>query len=411
VLGRLAASGALICADPRDADTLIINTCGFIAPAIEESIGTIHEAARLKQRGTCRRLVVMGCLVQRHGSRLRRELPDVDAFVGVGDVEAVLRACGVRPRGTPGVRLRFGLPHVAYLRIADGCDNRCAYCTIPIIRGPFRSRPEKKILAEARDLTADGARELVLVAQDTTSYGRDLPGASLPRLIEKLQRRCGDAWLRLMYTHPAHFGDDLIEAFRSAPALCSYVDLPLQHLADPILKRMGRRVTQARILGLIDKLRDRIPGVALRTTFIVGFPGETDEHFEELLRLVGQIRFDHLGVFTYSREPDTRAARMRAHVPETVKEQRRDALMRRQYDIVGRRNRQYEGRVVEVMVDGRSEDGRFAARTRCQAPEVDSIVLIETRRAEPGQRLSARITGVQGYDLVARPCSSPAAAM
>jgi len=404
MLGALVQAGALICEDPRDADTVVINTCGFIASAKEESVNTILAAAKLKDEGTCQRLIVAGCLVARHPDELAVELPEVDAFTGVGDAEAVVRACGLRPRGC--ARLRFGLPHVAFLRIADGCDNRCAYCAIPLIRGSLRSEPPRAVVAEASRLAGQGAREIIIIAQDTTSYGRDRKdGASLARLLPRLAAVTGKAWLRLMYTHPAHFSDDLISAYQDLPTLCRYVDVPLQHLSDPILKRMGRRVTQKQCLDLIDKLRARVPGLVLRTTFLVGFPGETASQFNELLRLVERIEFDHLGAFTYSVEEGTAAARLPRRVSQKEKDRRYAELMAAQQEIAARRNAARMGQRCMLLVDSPApgRKGAFISRFYGQAPDVDGVTLLRAANAKPGRFFDAVITAAQGYDLVARP--------
>ena len=405
-LGRLTEGGAVICSEPDDADVIVVNTCGFILPAKQESVDTILEMAQHKEHGRCRRLVVAGCLVARHEDELRQELPEVDAFVGVGDTDALARACGLQPGVGPAPRLRFGLHHVGYLRISDGCDNRCAYCTIPLIRGPLRSRSVADVLSEADDLIADDAREMVVIGQDTTSYGLDRGRAELPSLLTRIADRVGDRWLRLMYTHPAHFTRELISAFADAPQLCPYVDLPLQHLADPVLKRMGRRVTQRQVLDLIDDLRQRVPDIAIRTTFIVGFPGETDRDFAEMMRRVEHTRFDHLGAFAYSREEGTPAAGMPNQVDEDTAQARLDALMDIQYGIVSSRHSQRLGQTVTVLIDGPSDDGRSIGRTRGQAPDVDSVVLISGCCAEPGAVGYVRITGAEDYDLVGQWCST-----
>ena len=403
LLGALVEAGALVCADADDADTIVINTCGFIQPAKEESVETILEAARLKEEGACKRLVVVGCLVERHGAELRPELPEVDGWAGVGDVDAMVRACGLEPGGAAG-RLRFGLPHVAYLRIADGCDNRCAYCAIPIIRGPLRSEAPEAVYAEAEALVADGAREVIVIAQDTTAYGAGRPGLpSLPELLEGVAARIGDAWLRLMYTHPAHFGDDLIDAYARIPNLLPYVDVPLQHLADPVLERMGRKITQADVLRLVERLRERVPDVVIRTTFLVGFPGETDADFRELLRRAEETAFDWAGGFEYSPEEGTPAEGMDGQVPPDVRADRLAELMELQQEITAAKNAARVGSELDVLVDGPSEDlpEALEARFYGQAPEVDGITLLFDTDAEPGQRLRVRVTDAEVYDLVA----------
>lgn len=406
ILARLASAGAVVGAAAEEADVIIVNTCGFIAPAKAESVETILELAEYKKRGRCRLLLVMGCLAQRYGAELRAGMPEVDGVFGLGEDEAIARACGFGPkRQSDFGRLLLTPKHSAYLRIADGCDNRCAYCTIPMIRGPFRSRPMEEITREAEELAAFGVRELNLIGQDTTMYGTDLYGR--PRIAELLARVASVRdvkWVRLLYEHPAHFSEELIEAFASIPKMCPYVDLPLQHLDDGILKRMGRRVTQAQCLDLIERIRERISGVAIRTTFIVGFPGETSGQFRELLQQVEKIRFDHLGAFAYSREEHTRAARMRGQVSKRAKAIRLGKLMRAQQDVVFGRNRGMIGRTVEVVIDRRAGDGkdRWVGRTRTQAPDVDSVTVVTGRGLRPGRFVNARIVGAEGYDLLAR---------
>jgi ribosomal protein S12 methylthiotransferase len=294
---------------------------------------------------------------------------------------------------------------MAYLRIADGCDNRCAYCAIPAIRGPFRSRPAGDLLQEARQLVDGGARELNLIGQDTTLYGTDRPGA--PRIHELLARLSEIPrlrWLRLLYTHPAHFTPDLVEAYRSLPKLCPYVDLPLQHVNDAILRRMGRRVSQAQILDLIGRIRERVPGVAIRTSFIVGFPGETRRQFDELLEKVRQLRFDHLGAFRYSREGGTRAADMPGQLSERTKSRRLGDLMRTQQEIVLARNRAMKGKTLKVVIEQPAANGRegWIARSRTQAPDVDSVTYVSGKNLRPGYFRQVVVTGSEGYDLLAK---------
>lgn len=406
LLGRLAAAGAVVGAAPEEADVIIVNTCGFIRPAKEESLATILDYARLKEEGSCRKLLVMGCLAERYSTELREGLPEADGIFGLDQDEAIVRACGLDPRrGRDADRLVVTPRHTAYLQIADGCDNRCAYCAIPAIRGPFRSRPPLEVLAEAERLVANGARELVLIGQDTTLYGTDLQrSVAIHELLARLAEIRDLRWIRLLYTHPAHFEAELVEAYASLPKLCPYVNLPLQHLNDEILRRMGRRVTQAHCLGLIERLRAAVPGVAIRTTFLVGFPGETRDQFNGLLDLVREIRFDHLGAFAYSREEGTRAARMRAQVSERAKSRRLRDLMLAQQEIAFAKNRAMKGEAIEVVIDApASKKGVFIARSRTQAPDVDSVTYVRGRNLRPGDFLEVKITGSRGYDLLARP--------
>ncbi len=404
ILGKLAAAGAVVGAPAGEADIIIVNTCGFIAPAKEESISMILDSGRFKQEGSCRRLFVMGCLAQRYAKELRQDLPEVDGVFGLGQDDAILRACGLRS-GKDDARLLLTPRHTAYLRVADGCDNRCAYCTIPLIRGPFRSRPIRQILDEAERLVENGVRELNVIGQDTTQYGVDLPGrVRIHDLLARLAEIRKLKWLRLLYTHPAHFTDALIDAYGAIDKLCPYVDLPLQHLNDDILKRMGRKITRRQCLDLIDRLRTRVPNVAIRTTFIVGFPGETRAQFNELPALVERLRFDHVGVFTYSREEDTPAARFKGQVTERAKERRRRDLMLAQQKIVFERNREMIGSRVTVLIDRADPDrpGRWIGRLPTQAPDVDSVTCVTGANLRPGRFVAATIDGHADYDLTAR---------
>ncbi len=403
ILGRLAAAGAVVGAPASEADIILVNTCGFIDAARRESVETILRLAAHKRSGRCRALIVMGCLAQRSAAELQRALPEVDGVFGLGREEDILAACGLRAHvGIEAGRFLLTPRHTAYLRIADGCSNRCAYCAIPLIRGPFRSRPSAEVLGEAQALLRGGARELNLIGQDTTLYGADLPGEmrtdGLLRRVAALPRA---RWVRLLYTHPAHWSEALIETFRIVPSLCPYVDLPLQHLNDAILRRMGRRVTQAQILGLIARLRERIPGVAIRTALIAGFPGETPTQFREMLRLVGELRFDHLGVFVYSREAGTRAARMGGQVSPAVAEGRREEIMLAQQEIVFARNRALRGARVEVVIEEPAGRNLWRARSRTQAPDVDGVTYVRGKRLRAGEFRRVRVTEGNGYDLTA----------
>ena len=404
ILGRLATAGALVGAAAEDADVILVNTCGFIGPAVDESMETIADYARLKAADPTVRLLVMGCLVERAADELRRELPEVDGLFGLDEHDAIVAACGlVEERTGEDVRLLLTPRHTAYLRISDGCNNRCAYCTIPLIRGPFRSRQPEEIVREAEQLVAGGARELNVIGQDTTSYGCDLDGAPpIHELLARLADIAGLDWLRLLYTHPAHFTDGLIDAYASIEKLCPYVDLPLQHLNDDILRAMGRGVTQRESLDLIERLRARIPGVAIRTTFIVGFPGETRGQVHELLDLVERTAFDHVGVFRYSAEEGTRAARMPGQVPERVKAKRQKELMLAQQAISFAANRRMLGKSIDVLIDAASdEEGVWIGRTATQAPDVDSVTLVRGADLEPGMIVPAHVVDAIGYDLLA----------
>lgn len=406
ILARLAEAGAAVGAPAEEADIIVVNTCGFIQPAREESIETILDLARLKEAGRCRKLIVMGCLAQRHASELTRALREADGIFGLGKDAEIVAACGLDSSCGGGARLLLTPGHMAYLRIADGCDNRCAYCAIPDIRGPFHSRTAVEILEEAEALAALGVRELNVIAQDTSLYGDDLAkGPRIHGLLARLNDVKGIKWVRLLYTHPAHFSDELISAYANLPKLCPYVDLPLQHMNDAILRRMRRKISQKTILDLIRRIRDGVPGVAIRTTFMVGFPGETRAQFNELPAFAKSIRFEHLGAFAYSREAGTPAARMRRQLSERTKSRRLHELMLVQQDIAFEKNRRMKGKVVEVVIDRQAPDSSdtWIARSRTQAPDVDSVTYVQGKHLKPGRFLRAKIGGARGYDLLARP--------
>jgi ribosomal protein S12 methylthiotransferase len=404
ILARFAAAGAIVGAPPEEAEIIIVNTCGFIEPAKRESIDTILDYARYKEEGNCQRLIVMGCLAQRYSEELRQGLPEVDGVFGLNQDEEILAACGFTQTCDSG-RFLLTPSHTAYLRISDGCDNRCTYCTIPLIRGSYQGRPAGEIINEAEELVERGVREINVIAQDTTVYGAEAPGGMrIHDLLARLGKIPDLHWLRLLYTHPAHFPDGMIDAYAQIPKLSPYVDLPLQHLNDDILRRMARGATRDESLRLIERLRARVPGIAIRTTFIAGFPGETDEQFNELLQYVREIEFDHLGVFPYSQEEDTPAALMPGQVPEEVKEERVAELMLAQQEIVFARNASLVGSRMEVVIDAPGDkDGVWLARSRTQAPDVDSITFVEGKGLSVGEFIEVEVTGADGYDLIARP--------
>lgn len=425
MLGQLAEAGAVITADEADADVIVINTCGFLDASRGEAHDVIREALARKRKGRCRRVVVAGCLVQRDGTKLLDAFPGIDAVVGVNNRDDVAAAALARPaaagrrrRGPdlylgeyhPHVdidtaRLRITPRHYAYLRISEGCDQKCTFCTIPAIRGPLHSKPPESVLAEARELVADGAVELNLIGQDTTSYGEDIGYApGLAGLLRQLNGVDGVRWIRLMYAYPSVFTDAMIDAIAECERVVKYVDLPLQHINDRVLKAMARRVTRAETVALLERLRSRVPGIAIRTTLIAGFPGETDAEFEELLAFVREFRFDALGVFPYSLEPDTPAGRMKEQLPGSVKEARADAIMATQQEIAFALARERVGRSFDVLVESPPDAaGRVRARHAGQAPEVDSVTLVEKAAAAPGTFLRVRCVGHAGYDLLARP--------
>jgi len=402
LLARLATAGAWVGAPAEEADVVLVNTCGFIDPARRESLAVIDDYLAMKAERPKLKVFVLGCLVARDGEALRRDLTDVDGFFGVDEHALVVRACGLADEETGDTRLLLTPPHTAYLRISDGCDNRCTYCTIPSIRGPFRSRPAEAIVAEARSLAALGVRELVLIGQDTTAYGKDLPGEpGIAGLLEELDRVDGVRWMRLLYAHPARFGDELLAAYRRLETLVPYVDLPLQHASDRILAAMGRRVGRPEIDRLLARIRDAVPAMTLRTTFIVGFPGETEAEFDDLVRLVEEVRFDHVGAFAYSPEEGTPAAGFPGRVPPDVVAGRLERLLALQTKIAVEENLSRLGETVDVLVDGPdAQSGFVVGRTAGQAPDVDPVTHVRGR-AKPGEFVRARITGASQLDLVA----------
>jgi ribosomal protein S12 methylthiotransferase len=427
MLGLLREDGWQLVAEPRGADLVIVNTCAFIDASRQESYGAIREMLDLKARGETRGVIVAGCLAERQKETLLDELPGVDAVIGVfsrdevaraaerlvggiGDQRSVFKPAPVRALDDSG-RLRITPRHMAYLKISEGCDRTCTFCAIPRMRGKHATKPIEEVVREARELAADGVKELVIVAQDTTYYGLDLYGE--PRLVEllgALEQVEGIEWIRLMYLYPVHFTDRLIDTIAGSGKILPYLDMPLQHASDAVLKRMQRRVNRTATEELLGKLRTRMPGLVLRTTFITGFPGETDPQFAELVEFARQWRFERVGVFTYSLEPDTPAARLDGHLPEAVKTARRDELMRVQQGIAHDHARRQVGRTLDVIVDKRSDERPdvWIARTKADAPDIDCVTWLTAAGSETGRPLTGRILPVEvvaaaGYDLAAVP--------
>jgi len=411
MLGRLAEAGCVVGAPMDRADVIVVNTCGFLQAARAESLEAISEALAQKRRGRARRVVVAGCLVECEAERLYQLAPGIDAIVGVhsrGEIAAAVMSSERVTKIAPfagGVscdagRFRLTRPHSAYLRIAEGCSQRCSFCTIPAIRGPFRSKPPRAVLAEAEELIDAGAVELNVIAQDTTSYGRDLPvPLDLAGLLGRLGRLDGLRWLRLLYAYPLRFSDELIDAIAGTGRVVPYVDLPLQHVSDTILRRMQRGVRRKGIERLVDRLRDRIDGLVLRTTMMVGFPGESDAEFQELLDFVREIRFDALGVFEFSAEPGTPAAELPGQVPDPIKAERARTLMLAQQEIAFAANRRRIGSAVEVLVDGVDDRGRCFGRTCGQAPDIDGICYL-TEAHPAGTFVPGKVVDTRDYDLI-----------
>ncbi len=418
MLGSLQGAGYDITSHAEAADVIVVNTCGFIESAKSESINTILEMAMHKETGRCRALIVAGCLSQRYSRELMEEIPEIDGMLGTGELDRLpelLQAVEEGQRVTyvshpgfdydePLARVVTTAPHSVYLKIAEGCSHSCAYCVIPSLRGPYRSRTMANILEEAQCLADNGARELILIAQDTSAYGKDLPDApELPELLRELAKIPEIHWLRVLYTYPTTFSHRLIEEFVRNPKVCHYVDLPLQHASDSVLVRMGRGPVAKAQKRLIDNLRSAMPDVALRSSFIVGFPGETEAEFQELLSFLAEVRFDHVGIFSYSAEEGTPAAQLPDQVPEAIKEERYKRAMKLQQEISEKKNQARVGQTYEVIIDGPCEetDLVLVARSQYQAPDVDGVIYIGNRWLPAGELAPARIIQGHSYDLVA----------
>ncbi len=406
ILGGLPE--ASLCDSIEEADAVIINTCAFIEDAKRESIDAVLEAAAVKQRRPELKILVSGCLPQRYREELAKLIPEVDRFFFSTDIRQTVRniqSCLELPTKEPMRRLLSPL-HYAYLRIADGCDNRCAYCAIPLIKGGLRSRPLQEIVDEAKLLAERGTKELLLTAQDITAYGIDRGDAELPLLLEALNEIDGVEWIRLLYTHPAHWNERLIDELASLPKVVHYADIPIQHIADSVLKRMNRRTARADIERLIEKLRSRVPDVALRTTVLVGFPGESEAEFRQLVNFLEEADFAHLGVFTYSHEEETAAYRLPDDVPQRVKKERKEEIEALHMNLVEARNAAFIGRTLRVLADESGSAGSPGlGRSAYQAPEIDGNILLPPN-VKPGEFYEVRITDVELFDLYGTPIIS-----
>ncbi len=418
MLGVLSKNEYEITTDEKEADVIIVNTCSFIKEAKQESIDAILDLAERKHDGRCHTLIVSGCLPQRYQEELAQELPEVDIFVGTGDyprIAEILAEKGgtdgqLRYVGDPDYIYDESLPRLnsspswySYLKIGEGCSNCCSYCIIPQLRGAYRSRPLEALIAEAERLVARGVKEINVISQDITRYGSDLAdGSTLETLLRRLAAIDGLRWIRLLYAYPDGISDELIELIRDEPKICKYLDIPIQHISDPVLKAMKRRSSEAQIRELIAKLRTRIPGITLRTSLIVGFPGETVDDFNSLMHFVEQTQFDRLGVFCYSKEEGTPAAGMPEQVSERVKRERYRKLMRTQARLSFRRNRALIGQVEQVVVEGYSEETELLLKGRSsrQAPDIDGQVYITAGTADVGDIVALRITDSSDYDLI-----------
>lgn len=417
MLGLLASRGYEMTDDETQADIIVINTCCFIHDAKEESIQNILEMAEYKKTGQVKALIVTGCLAERYRQEILDEIPEVDEVLGTTAYDRILDAVDDALAGNHRVVLEdinaLPLPetkrlvttggHFAYLKIAEGCDKHCTYCIIPKIRGNFRSVPMERLIKEAEELAEQGVKELILVAQETTLYGKDLYGEkSLHKLLKKLCRISGIRWVRILYCYPEEITDELIRVMKEEPKICHYLDLPIQHANDTILKRMGRRTSKQELTDIIGKLRKEIPDICLRTTLITGFPGETQEQHEELMEFVDQMEFDRLGVFTYSPEEDTPAAVMPDQIDEEVKEDRQAELMELQQDIAFENAQDMVGREVLVMIEGKvADENAYVGRTYRDAPNVDGLIFINTdEELMSGDFAKVRVTGAVDYDLI-----------
>lgn len=419
MLGLLKANGYFLTDDEAEADAVVINTCCFINDAKDESIQTILEMAELKKAGRIRALIVTGCLAQRYRREIMDEIPEVDGVIGTSAYDSIVSVLNKALDGGTSMEIAplDRLPEISvstkrvvttggyssYLKIAEGCDKHCTYCIIPSLRGRYRSIPMERLLNDAKELAAQGVRELILVAQETTVYGRDIYGKKmLPELLKRLCEIEGLRWIRVLYCYPEEITEELIEVIASEEKICHYLDIPIQHANDEVLKRMGRRTNQAELRSVIGRLRERIPDIALRTTLIAGFPGETEEQHEEMLDFVDEMEFERLGVFPYSAEEGTPAAEFPNQVDEDVKSERRDALMELQQEIAFSHSEDMVGRELTVLIEGYlPEDRVYVGRTYMDAPGVDgSIFVTSEEELLSGDFIKAEVTGASGYDLV-----------
>ena len=423
MLGVAGGLGVSFTDDETEADAILINTCCFIGDAKEESVNTILEMARYKEEGKCRALIVAGCLAQRYKQEIIDEIPEVDAILGTTSYEEIgnvlTRLCGEEKEKkeehiscfhdlkelpeTAKKRVMTTGGHYAFLKIAEGCDKRCSYCIIPYLRGPYRSVPMEQLLAEARELADNGVRELILVAQETTLYGKDLYGEkTLPKLLHELAQIPGIYWIRIQYCYPEEITDELIQTIKTEEKVCHYLDIPIQHASDRILKRMGRRTHKAELKERIGALRREIPDIALRTTFICGFPGETEEDHEELMEFVDEMEFERVGVFTYSAEEDTPAYSYPDQIPEEVKEERRADVMELQQEIAFEHCENMVGKVLDVMIEGKvADEPAYVGRTYMDAPNVDGLIFVNAdEMLMSGDFVRVKVTGANEYDLI-----------
>ena len=425
MLGLLNKDGYTFTDDEREADVVVVNTCCFIGDAKEESVNTILEMAELKKEGRCKALIVTGCMAQRYKQEILDEIPEVDGILGTStydEISNVLKkvlggsreSCFHDLNALPNVEVPRVVTtggYYAFLKIAEGCDKRCTYCIIPDLRGSYRSVPMERLIEEAKQLASQGVKELILVAQETTLYGIDLyKKKSLPKLLHELCKIPGIQWIRIQYCYPEEITQELIETIREEEKICNYLDIPIQHASDRILKRMGRRTNQKQLREMIASLRSQIPDIALRTTLISGFPGETEEDQEEVMRFVDEMEFERLGVFAYSQEEDTPAAEFPDQVPQELKEERRDEIMELQQEISYEKSQSMIGKVLEVMIEGKvADENAYVGRTYMDAPGVDGLIFINTDLdLMSGDFVRAKVTGALEYDLIGEICDEPA---
>jgi ribosomal protein S12 methylthiotransferase len=426
MLGKLAQDGYALVPEADGADVVVVNTCGFIEPARQESLAVIREMLELKEKGKVGAVVVAGCLAERQKDMLLEQVPHVDQIVGVFGREeivsvvdraltqrreqrSVFRPAPVRALEDT-ARLRITPRHYAYLKISEGCDRLCTFCAIPKMRGKHVTKPIEEVVREARELAADGVRELIVVAQDSTYYGMDLYGRPrLAELIQELDAIDGIEWVRLLYAYPEHVTDELLQALAVAEKVIPYIDMPLQHINDRVLKRMQRRVNRQSTETLLKRLRQAMPNLTLRTTFIVGFPGETEAEFDELCAFVRDAAFERAGVFPYSFEPDTPATKLDGHLPEEVKIERRNRLMEEQQKVAFDWSERQVGRELEVIIDGADPEfaSHYQARSHADAPDIDGLVRIKGKNLKLGDIVRAKVTAADGYDLAARAIGAP----
>ncbi|MDF2542037.1 MAG: rimO [Herbinix sp.] len=418
MLGLIQENGYRITNDETEADIIVINTCCFINDAKQESIDTILEMAEYKKSGSAKGIIVTGCLAERYREEILTEIPEVDALLGTSSFLDIITVINGITDGdkhshfetldnlpiTEGKRVLTSGSHYAHLKIAEGCDKHCTYCIIPQIRGNFRSVPMETLIKEANYLASQGVKELILVAQETTLYGKDIYGEkALPKLLRELCKVEGLEWIRVLYCYPEEITDELIEVIKNEPKICNYLDIPIQHASDKILKQMGRRTNKQDLIAVISKLRENIPDICLRTTLITGFPGETEEDHAELKEFVEQMKFERLGVFTYSKEENTPAAKLKPQITAAVKKKRQKELMKLQQTVIFEKNTNFIGKAVDVMIEGKiaEEENVYIGRTYMDAPQVDGFIFITApEEIISGTMVQAVITGANGYDLV-----------